>query len=151
LRFQPEQVAFRMNGLAVFVGFGIFDFNGVGAVGAHRELGIGMVGHEIRPRGSSWDPGIVDDCPMINAGSYHARYITVCSLSTVRKADRGTAESRFPDMDHSISVRGYRATRKIFRIGEDSRTRSLLQNRVGRSRRAKGRKTATYKAACPVV
>jgi hypothetical protein len=62
LRFQPEQVAFRMNSLPVFIGSGIFNFNGVGAVGAHWELEIGMVWHEIRPREQflgSWDPGIL--------------------------------------------------------------------------------------------
>jgi hypothetical protein len=77
---------------------------------------------------------------MIDAGRYHAWQIAVCSSLTVCSADMGTADHGSPGTDHSISILGCRATRKIFRMGEAEEDESEPTRQwKGKRRHTKGR------------
>jgi hypothetical protein len=55
-----------MDGLSVFVSSGIFKFNGIRTVGAHKEFGIGKVGHRIASGAVPRILGSCVTCPIIN-------------------------------------------------------------------------------------
>jgi hypothetical protein len=44
---QRKKIAFRMNGLPVFIGSRVFEFNGPFTVWAYRKLWIWIIGHHV--------------------------------------------------------------------------------------------------------